>query len=266
MVDALRCVVFSRDRAMQLDAFLDSVELHAPDLFDTLVVLYRASDDSFAAGYELLRRNRDGPLWLPETSFRTDLLSASGDEEWLTFHTDDDIYFAGVPPFQLLEDEVCFTLRLGLNTTYCYPLDVAEELQGAEVSTERVRWDWRRQGPGAYSYPLALNAHVFRASQAMGWLERSRFGNPNELESNLQRFMVEVEPMMASARSSSVVSIPANLVNDVFANRHGGLHDVAELNRRFLGGERIDVAAMDFSHVDACHVEVPYAFTAHNLT
>lgn len=57
------------------------------------------------------------------------------------------------------------------------------------------------------------------------------------------------------------MSIPANLVNETYANRHGGLHEVRALNDRFLAGERIDLAAMRFEGIDACHVEVPYMFT-----
>jgi hypothetical protein len=67
---------------------------------------------------------------------------------------------------------------------------------------------------------------------------------------------------MASFAHSAVVSIPANLVNETHPNRHGALHGVRELNERFLAGERIDVAGMNFSGVDACHAEIPYLFVS----
>lgn len=259
-MEELKAVVFSRDRAMQLDAFLHSVELHVPELFGQLVVLYRATDEGFAAGYEHLRAERPGVTWIAETSFRDDLLELRGDERLLLFHTDDDVYFRSVGAFELRDDEVCFTLRLGLNTTYCYPLDVVEELCDAEIGGDRVSWDWRAQDPGAYSYPLALNAHVFRAAEAHDWLGRTEYANPNELEAALQVVAPDVRPRMASFAHSAVVSIPANLVNETYANRHGALHDVQELNRRFLAGERIDVPRMSFDRIGACHVEIPYMF------
>lgn len=245
---------------MQLDAFLHSVELHVPELFGELVVLYRATDESFAAGYQRLRPSWPSVTWVAETSFRENLLALRGQERLLVFHTDDDVYFQSVSSFELRDDEVCFALRLGLNTTYCYPLDIDEVLRDAEVSGDRVSWEWRIQDPGAYSYPLALNAHVFRAAEAHDWLAQTEYTNPNELEAALQALASEVRPRMASFVHSAVVSIPTNLVNEAYANRHGALHDVRELNQRFLAGERVDVAGMNFDGVNACHAEIPFLF------
>jgi hypothetical protein len=264
-VNALKAVVFSRDRAMQLDAFLQSVELYIPSLFDELVVIYRATDESFRAGYERLREDRPEATWVAETSFRDDLLALRGDERLLVFHTDDDVYFRPVGEFELGEDEVCFSLRLGLNTTYSYPLDTDEALREARVFGDRVSWSWRLQDLGSYRYPLSVNGHVFRAAEAHVWLARTDYSNPNELEAALQELSSQVRPQMASFTHSAAVSIPANVVNETYANRHGSMHDVHELNERFLAGERIDVAAMSFDRIDACHVEVPFVFRRASL-
>ena len=246
---------------MQLDAFLTTVTLWAPDAFDPLFVLYRATAPAFSRAYDLLREERPYVTWIEERSFRDDLLEAlAGNTPGVVFHTDDDVFFDGVPAFELREDEVCFSLRLGLNTTYCYPLDLQERLEAPRVEPHRVSWSWREQPPGAYSYPLALNGHVFRADEARDWMSGLDYANPNELEAALQALLEGVRTRMASFPTSRVVSIPANIVNETFPNRHAGLHDVAELNERFLAGERIDVAAMNFARVDACHVEIPYLF------
>lgn len=259
-MDGLKCIVFSRDRAMQLDAFIASVECHVSALYDEMVVLYRATTERHAAAYAVLREERSTTTWVEESSFRDDLLALRGRERLVAFHTDDDVFFGPVGPFELRDDEVCFTLRLGLNTTYCYPLDLTERLAEPRVEANRVSWDWRLQGPGAYSYPLALNGHVFRAGQAHEWLENVAYSNPNNLESALQALNEEVQPRMASFAHSVVVSIPANIVNEAFPNRHADGNDVGELNERFLDGERIDTAAMDFEQVTACHEEIELAF------
>lgn len=261
-MDGLKCIVFSRDRAMQLDAFLASVERHVPALYDEVVVLYRATAERHAVAYSVLREERRAVTWIEESSFRDDLLALRGRERQVAFHTDDDVFFAPVQSFELRDDEVCFTLRLGLNTTYCYPLDLTEQLSEPRVEEDRVSWDWRLQGPGAYSYPLALNGHVFRAREAHEWLESVAYSNPNELESALQALDEKIESRMASFLHSVVVSIPANIVNETFPNRHAGGNDVGELNGRFLDGERIDTEAMDFEHVSACHEEIELAFVS----
>ena len=66
---------------------------------------------------------------------------------------------------------------------------------------------------------------------------------------------------MASFRESRLVNVPANLVNETFANRHSGAHRTDDLNERFLRGERIDVSGMDFANVRAAHEELAYAFS-----
>lgn len=245
---------------MQLDAFLASVDLSARELFSKIVVVHTATSARFELGYQKLEP-RDGLVrWVREKNFRDDVLRSIGDEELTVFHTDDDVYFRAPKPFDLHVDEVCFALRLGLNTTYCYPLDMEERLSGATVEGERVSWNWRTQEPGAYGYPLALNGHVFRTEAVRGWLTRASYANPNELEAALQAFLDEIEPRMASFTQSVVVSIPANRVNETFPNRHGNLAGVDELNERFLAGERIDVTEMDFSAVRSCHQEIPFAW------
>jgi hypothetical protein len=256
----MNCVVFSRDRAMQLDAFLESVNLYVPSLFETVSVLYKPTSESFEKAYASLAAERSSVHWVRETSFRENLQALVGEADNTVFHTDDDVYFRSPDQFDLRDDEVCFTLRLGLNTTYSYTLDVEERLFAADVVGNRVVWDWRSQGPGSYSYPLAVNGHVFRTEDAVDWLRRSRFSNPNELEAALQVFNAEVRPKMASFQHSVVVSIPANIVNETFVNRHGNLFTVENLNDRFLAGERVDLDSMDFSCIVACHQEIPFVF------
>jgi hypothetical protein len=256
----MNCVVFSRDRAMQLDAFLESVDLYVAGLFETVSVLYKPTSESFEKAYSRLAAERPGVHWVRETSFRENLQALVGKADNTVFHTDDDVYFGTPDRFDLRDDEVCFTLRLGLNTTYSYTLDLEERLIGADVVGNRVVWDWRSQGAGSYSYPLAVNGHVFRTEDVVDWLARASFSNPNDLEAALQLFNTELRPKMASFQHSTVVSIPANIVNETYANRHGDLFTPEALNDRFLLGERIDLDSMDFSSIAACHQEIPFAF------
>ena len=256
----MNCIVFSRDRALQLDAFLASVSVNTSGLFTSLTVLYRPTSDRYEQAYATLESEHAHVRWVRETSFRNDLAGLIGEADMTVFHTDDDVYFGSPGPFDVRDDEVCFTLRLGLNTTYSYALDVEQRLLGASVVGDRVSWDWRSQGPGELSYPLAVNGHVFRTEEVREWLRQAQCTNPNRLESALQQLNPDIRPRMASFRHSVVVSIPANLVNETNVNRHSNFATVEELNNRFLAGERIDFRAMDFSAVKACHQEIPFVF------
>jgi hypothetical protein len=245
---------------MQLDGFLQSVEQQAPRLFTGVTVIYKPTSHSFERAYAALESAWPEVRWIREFDFREDVVAAIGPGDTTVFHTDDDVYFRSPGQIYLSQNEACFSLRLGLNTIYCYPLDIQEQLVGASIQDDRVGWNWRTQGPGAYSYPLALNGHIFRTREVEDWCLRATYANPNELEAALQKFRGEVEPRMASFKHSVVVSIPANIVNETYPNRHANLADVEELNERFLAGDRVDVGAMDFSGVGACHQEIAYAF------
>ena len=120
----MNCVVFSRDRAMQLDAFLESIDFYVPRLFETVSVLYKPTSETFEEAYAILAAERSNVHWVRETSFPENLRALVGETDNTVFHTDDDVYFRTPDRFDLRNDEVCFTLRLGLNTTYSYTLDL----------------------------------------------------------------------------------------------------------------------------------------------
>jgi glycosyltransferase involved in cell wall biosynthesis len=259
---SIDCIVFSRDRAMQLDAFLRSLRQYVGSLYGRVSVLYCASSPAYAAGYaELLPAYRD-IVWREEDAFAEDLRALVSDCRWTVFHTDDDVFFREPEALDVRDDEVCYSLRLGVNVDYSYPLDLAENLIEPRVEGERISWEWRTQGPGSFSYPLAVNGHVFRTSDVATWLDALDYRNPNELEAALQWFNTKIPARMAAGRQSSVVSIPANVVNETFENRSGSDHPAHELNDRFLAGERIDLRQMDFTHVNSAHVEVPFVFAS----
>jgi hypothetical protein len=247
---------------MQLEALLRSVERYAPNLLERTAVLYKPTEATYFEAYERLRRSWSGLAWRLEADFAADSQTVIGSGEKTVFHTDDDLYFRPVDEVPLADDLACFSLRLGLNVNYCYPLDLREELHSPSIEDDIVSWSWREQAEGSFSYPLALNAHVFRTVDVRRWLAEARFRNPNELEVGLQNHLNELPSRMASFRHSCVVNVPVNLVNEVYPNRHAGSYSVAELNDRFLHGERLDLDAMDFSTVTACHQELDLAFTA----
>ena len=172
------------------------------------------------------------------------------------FHTDDDVFFRSFPEPELRDDEVCFSLRLGVNVRYCYPLDQSEHPEGVSVDGDRLRWSWREQGPGSFSYPLSLNGHIFRTTDVKRWLGDVTFENPNEVEAALQAVDDGLQAMMASYAHSVVVSLPVNIVNDVYFNRSEWSYGAEELNERFFLGQRIHFDRTDFSQVASTHEQI----------
>jgi hypothetical protein len=142
---------------MQLDAFLRSVHEHASDTYTSVCVLYKTTSDRHREAYARLAEIHPTVEWVDESSFRDDLVRIVGTEpreRFTVFHTDDDVFFRTFSPPELRDDEVCFSLRLGVNTVYCYPLDITERAEGASLDGNRLRWSWREQSRGSFAYPL----------------------------------------------------------------------------------------------------------------
>ena len=78
----------------------------------------------------------------------------------------------------------------------------------------------------------------------------------------MRHLITSVVLLMISFETSKLVSIPANLVNDSFKNRHGIQYYFSEkeLNDRFLNNETIDLASMDFTNINGPHKEIEYKF------
>lgn len=246
-------LLFSKDRAAQLDLLLRSLERNAEP--EETTVIWRASTPEFEEGYALLFGGsaRVEHQWM-EQFFEDDVREAlSMSDETVTFLCDDDVMYryARTPVFG--DHVLCFSFRLGANTTLCYPTGEPQAWPG-------VSWEWRQQ-TGDFGYPGSLDGHVYRTDDIRFMLSYQHFANPTQLEDVLTAAchdLAEERPLMVSYPHSSVVSVPVNRTSDQSTVRYGQKHPVTagELNTRFLTGERLDLAALDFSDVTSAHQEV----------
>lgn len=252
-------VIFSRNRAMQLDALLRSIYQFAPRLFSEIHVLYRA-DPEYDSAYRLLIPTHSGIHFIRQTDLKQETLHAlSGD--LASFLGDDDVFYGPVDPSVtdwLTEEILCFSLRLGKNTTYCYSLDQTQEFDNFETlrNGDVLRWKWR-EAPCDLGYPFSIDGHVFRVPELKEALAGMSFNNPNELEDQWRHTPTSREYMACYAQSR-LVGIPANIVQQTYPNRHEH-GSTLELNELFLAGQRIDLERMNFD-VRSAHAPIPFVF------
>lgn len=249
-------VIYSRNRAMQLDGLLRSIERHASKVFDPIVILYRA-DPPFDSGYDLLP-NLHKSHFIKRTNIKQDTLSAlAGD--YSCFMPDDALLFRDVSnevTSYLTDDILCFSLRLGRNTTYCYPLDKKQALPlVSDYSPDKkvIKWRWRG-AEGDFGYPFALDGHIFRTAGLVKVVESLEFEIPTDLEGQWQTttLMGADAPNMASFELSRLVSVPANRIQNVNHNRNEGGSPLA-LHDLFMKGYRLDLDGLNYSTVAAAH-------------
>lgn len=263
-------LIFSRDRPAQLDLLLRSLNARARTLFSHTTVLYRASGPEYLLGYKECAAEHPHTVFCNEHSFQHQtwtVLHGSGDATF-AFLCDDDIIMRPLteqpPPEQVLTDNLdilCFSLRLGLNTDYCYPLRRPQQRPHIlKWDSDALIWSWLH-ADGDFGYPGSLDGHVFRVGNLMGLIGSSDFTSPNRLEEALNHSCWASErPLMACYRTSLLVGNAVNRVQHEFPNRHGETYpaDPQALNQSYLAGNRLRLPHNQW--VDAAHTEIELSF------
>ncbi len=265
-------IIFSKNRACQLKLLLDSLKVNSNNLFDDIFVIYRF-DSEYQQGYDKLKLEYSDVVFKfqHEHSFKDDVMRFLNEEnEFTTLMVDDAVLFRPVTETKenilntIDSNSICFSLRLGKNCTYSHPANLSYKLGEHIVNGDLMSLNYMAQQVGDLSYPLSTDGHIYKTRVLKMMLEQLQFNNPNTLEAMMQSFirLRIIPPMVHCFTESKLVSVPANLVNTTFQNRHGLEHFMSEkeLEEKYVGGECIDLSALDFSEVNGPHKEIKYIF------
>lgn len=266
----INAVIFSKDRASQLHLLLESIHKNSPYLFN-LNVLYTSSNQEFEKGYDILKDMCKTNLWnvnfIKESNFKEDLMSLiKSDYKYTTFFTDDDVLFGEID-YQTIEkslsneDVFCFSLRLGKNTTFCYTMNVPNQIVVSEETENTVAWDWQKSWYD-FGYPLSVDGHIFRTKEIAKLSKSLNFSNPNTYEAALQIYDTFPRNLMESYKHSKLVGNPVNIVNDSHPNLNGQKYkfETKNLNEKFINGVFICLEDMNFSNIIGAYQEIEYKF------
>jgi hypothetical protein len=261
-------IVYSKNRAAQLDLLLRSIEENAPDLYDEVHVICKG-DAEYDAAYQICALQHPEVVFHTELSLREQTLRLAEQDAHLAFLMDDCVFYhkgEGSDPAEILredEDVLCFSPRLGLNTTYCYPLRRGQTVEATPAEDGILYWDWR----GAecdFSYPASLDGHVWRREDLLPLLRLvTDWSNPNTVEAELARAFQYSDlgrPLMAAHARSSLVGVPVNRTGDTHVDNRFGeryRYELDDLNSAYLGGKRL-VCDLKAEEVRAAHVEAPF--------
>lgn len=252
-------VVFSKDRAMQLEAFLHSKELLVVSSIDDLVyVYYTASSIAHGKAYREVFKSYPWSVPRLQGSFKHDIVQLVPRNGLFSFFCDDQIF---VRPWREMEAVPGLSLRLGAHLTMCYPTRQPQPLPTfRSLGEDRLTWSWA-DGHGDWGYPLSLDGHVFDAGRLREMVTVLNFNSPNSLEAALQLFK---NTDYANARGicyhkSKVVNLPWNRVQTDWHNRSGQFVESSAdaLLKYWENGVRIDVTAYSGSINESCHQELP---------
>lgn len=273
--NSIIAVIFSKDRALQLDAALRSLQESCRDITRcNRVVIYACSHQRHERHYETLKEWHPGVRLIREKDFQADLSNALRGHSHVLFLVDDNVFVKQwtISPIASLltehSDAIGFSLRLGRNTTFCYSLHKPQPLPEFEELPRGVlkfRWPGNE---GDFSYPLEVSSSVYRVDDLLPLIEGAEdIRNPNLLERFLDRSKSNLAgrlPFLLCFQQSAAFCIPINVVQTQYVNRRGSDSSFtpAELLRRFDLGYRVDLKPFEGFVPSSCHQLVAITFLA----
>jgi len=227
-------LIFSKDRALQLQATIESFLLHCRDQYNIyLTVLYKASHELYAGQYAELKSRFPGVNFVEESSFREQVLSVLEKCDYILFLVDDNIFtrhfcISDITAALAHEtDTIGLSLRLGENTTYCYMKGAIQRQPQFEKVTDYIlKYDWT-SSEHDYNYPLEVSSSVYRSKEIAGFLSGMDFSNPNTLEvqmTSAEQFK-QTRPKLLCYHTSVTFCNPVNKVQNVYEQNRSGTNE-----------------------------------------
>jgi hypothetical protein len=265
-------LIFSYKRPMQLDSCLKSLTNLCTDYKDMdITVLYRTDDIRFENAYAQVSKENIDVAFIKETNFRKNVLDLISNYKYIMFLTDDNIF---INSFQLIdakrillrhEGVLGFSLRLGLNTKYCYPVSKEQLIPPyVIVNGNIIMWNWEFASYD-FGYPLELSSSIYRMHDINVILVNCNFNNPNEMEYVMdfcKGFTHTIHPSMGCYKKSVAFCAPVNKVKENNQNKSGlnKENSINSLLTKFENGDRIDVNKLIGFTPNACHQEIDFDF------
>ena len=269
-------LVFSKNRPLQLDLALTSIEKNFPDT-DEILVLH-SYDGQYEPTLDTLQSEHPNCIFVRQSdSIYADLLRMLGSakNKYCCMFTDDNIFFRYFSTD--VYDQIfgspnvfCVSLRLGFNIVkryhagQCFPDAVNEhQVIGDFIFIPKTRYYY-----GSYwSYSHSVDGHICKISTLVDMFEEIEYMNqrfkykqtPNEVESQMQKYWTNSGAFMLAPQHSVVVNSPNNRVSDSHTENFSGerfKYDSAFLLGKYLSGKRVDMSLLDFSNIECPHQEI----------
>jgi hypothetical protein len=266
-------IVFSYDRPLQLYALLESVTARITGL-DRIIVIYRASDKTYAEAYHNLTQTFEHiTFWYqnnPPKDFKSLTMYAlnSSKQHYILFAVDDNIVtdYIDIPSaIALLQATHAygFYFRLGTHLTYCYSAQQVQKVPPYQQVLDDVylwhfeegEWDWR--------YPHTVDMTLYRIQDIAPQIELLHFSTPNSLEGHwaLKTSHI-INTYGLFHEHTKIVNVPLNRVQTECPNINMQAFSPQELLTLFMQGKKIDIEPLFKINNHAAHMEYMPTFVA----
>lgn len=284
-------LIFSKNRPLQLDLLLNSFYLQCRQPTETdIYIVYNYTDKEYENLYKKLiqeqeEKERNNIQFIDENCYRSFQSSFSPRilnerYEYIMFLVDDNIFTNNFSLMSIKDllfynpDVLGFSLRLGENTNYCYPLKIKQTIPNktnytgiisfndflSQKTLTYFAFDWTKACLD-FAYALEISSSIYRIKDMFFLLRDLKYKNPNELEAqlyvNLWRFYKKSK--LLSYNISVAFCAPMNKVQSVAPNnRFSGINIYSPENmlKMYKNGFRIDPERFSGFVSNGCHQEV----------
>lgn len=249
-------IVFSKDRPLQLQGYLESL-LHFTKVDQSLItVLYKYTSK---IDYQRLIKEFPQVRWIKEGLFFDDLLNAvDKSNEYIMFGCDDVVFKDHIDfPFALSllksdENVFGFSTRLGENI---HPLPT--EIQKFDT---HLQWDWKSTNAPNWNYPWELDATIYRKTDIINIISKFDIQaiNPNFFEGEVskcpEKYIDRKE--LACFRKGKCIVLTINRVQDDFLNDYDSTiaGDIETLYNLYQDDVKIDFISISKTKNHSIHV------------
>ena len=266
----IQIIIFSFNRAMQLDALLSSINFYWATLNYNVTIIYNTTDNNYDKGYNILQQRYKNFAFIKETNVITgypfqcyfsvfnlkkiikykhcrlkksnfrkllNSLISKTNAKFITFLTDDSIFIRDVKINQEILSWIAnnpyansFSLRLGNN------IDKPSKI--LTIENNIINWkysDFKKYKN--WGYPFSVDGHIYEKKALMRILSKVIFNNPSTLEAHIYDYSLK-HHLFNNGKSNIapyILSYPLNMVQEVADNESLGV-STELLNNYFLKG------------------------------
>ncbi len=217
-------LIYSKDRAFQLDGCLRSMYQRVPFL-DEVVVIAKGTTEEHKESYNILQSEHSDVMIVHETDLQmqTEFLINSSSKSYLQFVMDDDLFFRDVPRnLEMPGRRESVSLRLGENTC----------------------------NKNHFDYTISLDGNIYRKGEIAMLMLNTTYENPNHLESRLVPYQPNIKQRITE---QYLVGIPHNRVSNASGCKFSNKYTTEELLQLYTDGARMQPQLMDFSNIFGPH-------------
>lgn len=254
------CIIFSRDRAMQLDFLLASMKRYSKSQIP-VVVQYSSSDNHTSSYSELINKYPD-VKFVKETTVRETLIRLLRElhTEYMFYLVDDQVFFREFDIMELLgklKKGMFASMRLGETITNWGIQDVSLKPR-YEENGGILFWKWRNNRDNHdWGYQFSVDGTIYRTVDILRCSLSIPFKAPNSYEANMNSVIFFKSNNSGIAFKRPVVVnliINASRQEKGYENCEAGEYTADDLLKLYQSGK-----TFDFDKVAA----IPYCSSHH---